>query len=118
MTLILALGLLCLSGPVGAGQWKPLCVESSSCSSPYKVHLGGGPGGYRPIDPYAAGPLVTSQGILLLHHPISYPESCFYCYSSREVFQLSPQGVKYLGGGFGFVSDVNSTQLPDGSHCH
>ena len=57
MTMILALGILCFSGPVNAGQWKPLCVEGSSCSSPYKVHL---------------------------------------------------------GGGFGFVSDVNATQLPDG----
>ena len=54
---ILALGVLCLSGPVSAGQWKPLCVEGSSCSSLYQVHL---------------------------------------------------------GGGFGFVSDVNSTELPDG----
>lgn len=57
MTMILALGILCFSGPVNAGQWKPLCVEGSSCSSLYQVHL---------------------------------------------------------GGGFGFVSDVNATQLPDG----
>ena len=111
MTMILALGILCFSGPVNAGQWKPLCVEGSSCNVPYQVYLGGGTQGYHPIDPYAAGPLVTSRGILLHHTPVSSSPPCLVCAERPNIFQLSPLGMEDFGGGFGFVSDANAVDV-------
>lgn len=114
-----AFSLLSLSCSAIAEQWKPLCVEGSSCSAPYRVHLGGGYGGYWPIDPYAAGPLATTEGILLLHRPIFYGD-CEeeYCRQSesyyRELFQLSTTGMNPLDIGPSYMSDVSGIELESG----
>lgn len=53
------------SNYANAGLWKPLCADFRECTAPYDVSLGGGAGGYDPIDRHAAGPLVTQTGFLL-----------------------------------------------------
>lgn len=89
-------------------------MEGSSCVAPYQVKLGGGTQGYHPIDPYAAGPLVTDQGILLHHTPIGYESPCSSCAYWPDIFRLSAEGLEDLGGGFGFVSDANAIQIVSG----
>ena len=103
----------CYSAPVFAEQWKPLCIDGSSCRMPYQVSLGGGLGGYDPIDPDAAGPLVTSQGILLHHVPLDL-EPCQYCAPRRHILRLTSEGLEDLGDGFRYVSDVNAFETPSG----
>ncbi|NOQ42259.1 MAG: hypothetical protein GQ563_07140 [Desulfuromusa sp.] len=118
MTMIVALGILSLSGSVIAGQWKPLCVEGSTCTVPYQVGLLGGNSGYHPIDPYAAGPLNTAEGVLLLHNPIFYGTCTDNCLLTRdyyrEIFQLSSLDKKRLDIGFSYMSDVNGIELLSG----
>ena len=102
-----ALSLLVLNGSAIAGQWKPLCIEGSSCSAPYRLSEDG------------SGPFVTSEGILLLHDPLNYDGECWViprsdCFSNRDVFMLSPLGMENLGTGFGQVSDGSAIELPDG----
>jgi len=113
---LLALVCVFFINTVIAGQWKPLCIEGSSCNAPYQVGLGGGAGGYFPIDPYAAGPLVTSEGILLLHTPFEFPVLDEYSNGVRHVFQLSTSGINHLypGEQIGNVSNVNAIQSSSG----
>ncbi|MDZ4729920.1 MAG: hypothetical protein SH820_08275 [Xanthomonadales bacterium] len=106
--------LLLSSGSALAGTWKPLCPVGSRCNAPYQFPLGGGAGGYHPVDPDAAGPLLTSQGILLLHTPVYYPEPCDYCVIDRHIFRWSSQGLTDLGGDLRGISDINTLQLADG----
>lgn len=112
--LLLALLTLVFSSPLSAGQWKPLCIEGSSCSAPYNWMLGGGTGGYYPIDRHAAGPLITSQGILLHHSPIASSWSCPTCNKELHIARLSSEGLEDLGGGLGAESNANAVQLPSG----
>lgn len=113
---LIILGSAFLFGNAIAGQWKPLCIEGSSCNAPYQVGLAGGAGGYFPIDPYAAGPLVTSEGILLLHTPHELPVLDMYSSAVRHVFQLSTSGSKHLYPGelIGHLSNVNALQSSSG----
>ena len=113
---LFTLSLVFLYGPVIAGQWKPLCIKGSSCNAPYQVGLGGGAGGYFPIDPYAAGPLVTSEGILLLHTPLELPVLDEHSSGVRHVFQISTSGTKrlYPSEQIGNVSNVNAIQSSSG----
>lgn len=110
---VLFFGLVAYSIPVFAEQWKPLCIDGSSCKAPYQVQLGGGRGGYSPIDSLAAGPLVTSQGILLHHTPLDL-EPCPTCAPRRHVLQLTTNSLEDLGGEFLYVSDVNALETPSG----
>jgi len=114
LTRVFLLSFVFSFSPVIAGQWKPLCIEGSSCNAPYQVVLGGGWQGYNPIDSYAAGPLVTSEGILLHHTPNKFPIFNLSNPSVRHIFQLSSSGQKNFGGGFHYVSDVNAIQSPAG----
>lgn len=129
---IMSLIFICLSffsSNVSAGQWKPLCIEGSSCSVPYYVSLGGrlfvdpdSPGEYqgyafRPKVPNVTGPLVTDDG-WLLHHtpyelPVLGPDGQRYGVS-RNVMLLTGGGLEDFGGGFGAVTDDNAVQLPNG----
>ena len=93
---------------VFAEEWQPFCIEGSSCEFPYKVALGGGLYGYSPMDRFAAGPLVTEEGILLHHSPPQLDAR------KRHVFLLSPTGLTDFGDSFGLVSDVNSVQAQSG----
>ena len=97
-----ALCLILLAGSAIGGQWKPLCIEGSSCVSPYPDHL-------IPQDPDAVGPLLTSEGFLLHHFPNSYPRK-----SRPQIFQLSDSGMEDFGGGFYLLTDANAVQGPDG----
>jgi len=105
--LVIIFGLF-ISSYAFAGQWKPLCVEGSTCNLPYKVSLGGGASGYHPSDRFAAGPFVTTQDILFLHSPIN---SIYYL---RSTFRWTLDGLQDLNGKFRHVSDVNSIELPSG----
>ncbi len=104
---------LFLFGPAFAGQWKPLCIEGSSCNAPYQVGLGGGTQGYHPIDRHAAGPLVTNEGILLHHTPLEFPIFDASTIPVRHIFQLAASGLENFGDRF-YVSDANAVQSPTG----
>jgi len=110
---ILALGFVFLCNTAIAGQWQPLCIAGSSCESPYHVVLGGGPGGYHPIDRHAAGPLVTHAGILLHHTPVEFPVLDASTNPVRHIFQLSTSGLKNFGNR-SYVSDANAIQSSTG----
>jgi hypothetical protein len=95
-----------LCSPVIAGQWKPLCIEGSSCNAPYS-------GVYLTV-PYATGPLVTKEGILLHHTPLEFPILNPHGAPTRHIFQLSSSGLINLGDRNGAVSDANAIQSPNG----
>lgn len=103
-----------LFGNASASEWKPLCIEGSSCGAPYQVTLGGGTSGYNPVDSHSAGPLVTTEGILLHHTPFEFPVIDESGASVRYIFQQSASGSADLGDRVGYVSDVNSIQSPIG----
>ena len=101
-----ALSAFLVSPAVGAGQWQPLCVEGSSCASPYReAALGGGPGGYFPIDRHAAAPLVAEEGIWVVHKPSHSGAS--------RMSTLVPLADSQFD--IGYVSaDLNGIPLPGG----
>lgn len=103
---IFALSFVFLCSPAIAGQWKPLCVEGSSCNAPYDK--------YFYTFPHAAGPLVTNEGILLHHTPLEFPIIDASKPPVRHIFQLSSAGLDNFGGGLLFVSDANAVQSPTG----
>lgn len=88
-----------------------MCPVGSSCSAPYEFALGGGAGGYTPIDPHAAGPLVTDKGVMLLHAPVSYAHPADQL---RDIFRWSPLGIEDLSDNAAGGSDIYSVQLDDG----
>jgi hypothetical protein len=97
-----------LCSPVIAGQWKPLCIEGSSCNAPKR--------GYLPFDQHAVGPLVTNEGIMLQHTPFELPILDSSKTPVRHVFQLSSSGLNDLGdmGGGWVFTDANAIQSPTG----
>ena len=97
-----------LINTVIAGQWKPLCIEGSLCNVPYS--------GYFYNSPHVVGPLVTNEGILLLHTPFEIPVLDRSSGGLRHVFQLSTSGMThvYPGEWFGHVSDANAIQSSSG----
>lgn len=118
---LMTLGLIIFAECALAGQWKPLCIEGSSCNVPYKVSLGSGASGdykgygYYPRQPEATGPLTTSDGFLLHHTPYELPVlRPGYRSAVRHVMLLSESGLEDFGGGFGSVTDANTIQLPSG----
>lgn len=108
---LVCIGLLALSGSLHAGTWKPLCPVGSSCSAPYQFPLGGGAGGYAPIDPDAAGPLVTNKGIMLLHTPINYANPSE---QRHDIFRWSSLGLEDFSNNAAGGSDIFAVQLTDG----
>ena len=110
LVMIIASGALfasLLASPVSAaGQWQPMCVEGSSCAAPFRgVALGGGAGGYDPIDPHAAGPLMDEEGIWLLRRRIDST-------ASRVATRIPLRApVAEIDGAFG---DLNALQLSSG----
>ncbi|HET6564053.1 MAG TPA: hypothetical protein VFG52_01465 [Xanthomonadales bacterium] len=103
--------LIASSGSLYAGVWKPLCPVGSSCHAPYQITLGGGAGGYSPLDPAAAGPLVTSRGIQLFHTPVNYgnPNEL-----RHDIFRWSSSSLEDFSDNATGGSDLNALELADG----
>ena len=125
LQVLIAFGLIFFTSTLFAGQWKPLCLQGSSCNLPYDVSLGITPGehapesgydwyAYRPVQPEATGPLATNNGFLLHHTPYELPVLSEGNLNVRHVMLLSETGLRDVGGGFGSVSDANSIQLTSG----
>lgn len=104
-------GLLAFPASIYAGVWKPLCPVGSTCNAPWLYRLGGGAGGYDPLDPDAAGPLVTSKGMMALHTPVSYTNSSERI---RHIFRWSSEGLEDFAGEAAGGSDINSLQFANG----
>jgi len=103
---LFTLSFIFLSSFAIAGQWKPLCIEGSSCNAPYSS--------YFYAFPHAAGPLVTNEGILLHHRPLGYPVLDRWGRKVRHIFQLSSSGLDNIGDGLFYVSDANAIQSSTG----
>ena len=104
---LLTLGLIIFAECTLASQWKPLCIEGSSCNS-----LRHGNSFYS----VSIGPLVTHDGIVLQHKPYEIDFSNFpYHGPDPHIMMLSESGLEDFGGGFGEVNDVSANQLPSGT---
>jgi hypothetical protein len=110
-----AAGVLAVTDPLEAGQWKPLCPEGSMCSAAY---AGGD------------GPFPTASGTLMRHYPVDFSD-CYwpwtnFCYSfstyQPSFFRLYREGRQDLGtgagDGYGRTSALNAIQLSNGEFLH
>ncbi len=107
--------LLLLSMPTKAGQWKRICVEGGVCNGEFQHSVGGGAGGYFPVDRHAAGPVVVGNEIWFQYFPTSeYLLPDYSVVSSlfrmdTETGSLAASDERAL-----IVSDGNTVALPDG----